>query len=100
MNSGMTDPREAITFPYRVPQMTVLLDFSPREAATMTFSIMALEIPMALMGYTALSVLRHTSRLTPAAIAASMTFSVPMMLVLTASIGWNSQDGTCLSAAA
>ncbi len=39
-------------------------------------------------------------RRTLAATAASMTFSVPRMLVRTASIGWNSHDGTCFSAAA
>ncbi len=71
-----------------------------RDDATITFSIIAFEIPMALIGYTALSVLRHTTRFTPAATAASSTFSVPSTLVRTASIGWNSHDGTCFSAAA
>jgi hypothetical protein len=55
---------------------------------------------MALIGYTALSVLRQTTRFTPHSIAASSTFSVPSTLVRTACIGWNSHDGTCLSAAA
>ena len=53
-----------------------------RDLATMTFSIIALEMPMALIGYTALSVLRQTTRCTPLAIAASSTFSVPRTLVL------------------
>lgn len=48
----------------------------------MTFSIIALDMPIALIGYTALSVLRHTIRLTRLAIAASRTFSVPKIFVL------------------
>src|SRR5216683_2630749 len=96
----MTDPRDPITLPYRVPHMTVPPESMWRDDATMTFSIMAFEMPMALIGYTALSVLRQTRRFTPAATAAWITFSVPRMLVRTASIGWNSQDGTCFSAAA
>ncbi|MNJ78405.1 hypothetical protein D3C77_761520 [compost metagenome] len=80
--------------------MTVLVWSRLRDLATMTFSIMALEIPIALIGYTALSVLRQTTRCTWFWIAASRTFSVPMTLVFTASIGWNSQEGTCFNAAA
>ena len=49
MNSGMTEPRDPITFPYRVPQITVRPS-TFRDAATMTFSIMAFEMPMALIG--------------------------------------------------
>ena len=71
-----------------------------RDFATMTFSIIALEVPIALTGYAALSVDRHTTFLTPASMAAVSTFSVPMTFVFTASMGKNSQDGTCLSAAA
>lgn len=85
--SGMTEPREAITLPKRVPQITVAVPSRLRLAATITFSIIALEMPMALIGYTALSVLRQTARLTPAATAASSTFSVPSTLVRTACIG-------------
>jgi hypothetical protein len=63
MNNGITEPRDAITLPYRVTLMTVcpLL----RDLAMATFSIMALLIPMALMGYTALSVLKQMTLLTP-----------------------------------
>ena len=43
---------------------------------------------------------RQTTRLTPASIAASSVLSVPITLVLTASIGKNSQLGTCFKAAA
>ena len=80
--------------------MVVFAGSTLRDLATNTFSIIALEMPMALIGYTALSVLRQIMRLTPHWIAASVAFSVPMTLVLTASIGWNSHEGTCLSAAA
>ena len=83
-----------------MPQITVPVPSRLRLVATITFSIIALLMPMALMGYTALSVLRHTTRWTPAPIAASSTFSVPSTLVRTACMGWNSHEGTCLSAAA
>ena len=63
-------------------------------------SIMALDLPMALMGYAALSVDRHTTRSTPSSMAACSTLSVPMTLVRTASMGKNSQEGTCFKAAA
>ena len=68
---GITEPREHITFPYLVQQITV----PPRFAATLAFakitcSIIALEIPIALIGYAALSVDKHTTLFTPASIAA------------------------------
>ena len=71
-----------------------------RAKAWAVFSISALDMPMALIGYTALSVLRHTTLRTPAAEAASITLWLPWMLVFTACCGKNSHDGTCLSAAA
>ena len=71
-----------------------------RDFATATFSSMALVMPIALIGYAALSVDRQITHLTPASIAAVSTLSVPITLVCTASIGKNSQDGTCFSAAA
>ena len=43
---------------------------------------------------------RHTTFCTPSSMAAWSTLSVPTTLVFTASIGKNSQEGTCLSAAA
>ena len=46
---------------------------------------MALVMPMTLTGFTALSVLRVTSRSTPSSSAAVMTFCVPMTFVITAS---------------
>jgi hypothetical protein len=55
--------------------------------ATINFSIIAFEIPIALTGYTALSVLSTTTRFTLQAIAAFITFSAPSTLVRTASIG-------------
>ena len=98
---GMTDPLEHITLPYLVQQMTV----SPLSAATRAFaattcSIIAFEMPIALIGYAALSVERQTIFLTPSSMAACRRLSVPSTLVRTASIGKNSQLGTCLSAAA
>ena len=73
---------------------------SERPRASTTFSISALDMPIALIGYAALSVERHTTLLTPASIAACRTLSVPSTFVLTACMGKNSQEGTCLSAAA
>ncbi len=101
IKSGMTEPLEHMTFPYLVQQMTV----PPRSAAVLAFarttcSIIALLVPMALTGYAALSVERQTTRLTPASTAAWSTLSVPSTLVCTASIGKNSQLGTCFRAAA
>ena len=71
-----------------------------RERATAIFSSIALVIPIALIGYAALSVDRQMTLFTPSSMAAVSTLSVPMTLVRTASIGKNSQEGTCLSAAA
>ena len=67
--------------------MTVCESVRLRERATITFSMIAFDMPMALMGYTALSVERQMTFLTPALMAASSTFSVPMTFVLTASMG-------------
>ena len=50
MNSGITEPREHRTLPYRVPQIRVLSGETVRDLATNTFSIIALEVPMALTG--------------------------------------------------
>ena len=80
--------------------MVVASALTVRAFAPITFSIIALLIPMALMGYAALSVERQTTFFTPASMAAVNTLSVPSTLVRTASMGKNSQLGTCLSAAA
>src|ERR1035437_7361111 len=100
MNSGITDPLDAITFPYRVRQNTVDVSLYMRALATMHFSIRAFDMPIAFTGYTALSVLRTITLLTLEATAAFIAFSAPSVLVCIASIGKNSQDGTCFSAAA
>ena len=100
MNNGITEPRDAITFPYLVPHINVLSGDTVLDLATNTFSIIAFEIPIAFIGYAALSVDRHITFLTPYSIAAVSTLSVPNTLVLTASRGKNSQDGTCFNAAA
>ena len=70
-NNGMTEPREAITLPYRVPQIRVRSGDTVRALATNTFSIMAFEMPIALMGYAALSIERQTTFLTPASMASA-----------------------------
>ena len=46
----ITDPREAITFPYLVPQKTVLAGSANLAFATIIFSIKAFDIPIALTG--------------------------------------------------
>ena len=71
-----------------------------RALATMHFSISAFDMPIAFTGYTALSVLRTITLLTLKASAAFITFSAPSVFVCTASMGKNSHDGTCFSAAA
>lgn len=48
IHSGITDPREHITFPYRVQQIFVLPE--KRLFATATFSSIAFVIPIAFMG--------------------------------------------------
>ena len=70
------------------------------DLETIIFSIRAFEIPIAFIGYTALSVLKQITFFTLFFIADSKTFSVPKIFVFTASIGKNSHDGTCFSAAA
>lgn len=97
---GITEPREYMTLPYRTQETTVRLRGLLRAYAWATFSINALLIPIALIGCTALSVLSTTTEPTPLRSAASMTLPLPRMLVRTASSGKNSQEGTCLSAAA
>ena len=71
-----------------------------RDLANITFSIRAFVIPIALIGYAALSVLKITTFLTSKASADKSTFSVPITFVLIASNGKNSQEGTCFKAAA
>ena len=57
------------------------------DFAAKIFSANALDIPIAFIGYAALSVLRRITRFTPLAVAALQTFSVPSTFVRTASIG-------------
>jgi len=49
-NNGITDPREAITFPYLVRQKVVFSGSTFLDSATTTFSISAFDIPIAFMG--------------------------------------------------
>ena len=50
MKRGMTEPREHMTLPYLVQQMAVFSGETVLDLATITFSIMALEVPMAFTG--------------------------------------------------
>ena len=86
-NSGMTDPREAMTFPYRVRHSTGSPGSICRERAITFFSMMALVMPIALMGYAALSVERKMAFCTWFATHAEITLSEPTTFVLTASMG-------------
>ena len=61
--------------------------------STSSAYIMALEMPMALMGYTALPVDRQMAFLTPCRTAAVSTLSVPIIVDRTASMGKNPQEG-------
>ena len=56
--------------------------------------------PINAMGITKAIEERHITHFTPASMAASSVLSVPITFVFTASIGKNSQLGTCFSAAA
>ena len=69
-------------------------------AAVISRSPISLDVPITLVGFTALSVEVKITRATPLAMAASITFWVPSILVRTAWVGLSSQSGTCLSAAA
>ena len=50
MNRGITLPLEHITFPYLVQQIVVFLGDTVLDFATITFSIIALLVPIALTG--------------------------------------------------
>ena len=100
IHSGITEPLEHITLPYLVQHILVFFSSTVLDFATITFSIIAFDVPIAFTGYAALSVERQTTFLTPSFIAQARTFSVPKTFVLTASIGKNSQEGTCFKAAA
>ena len=50
MNSGITDPRDAITLPYLVPQRIVPFGRARRDRATISFSMIAFDNPIALIG--------------------------------------------------
>jgi hypothetical protein len=97
---GITEPLDAITFPYLVTQIMVLVFDNDLALAIATFSISALDIPIALIGYAALSVLKQITFETLLLTADRITFYVPITLVYVASKGKNSQEGTCFNAAA
>ncbi len=68
--------------------------------ATNNLSLASFVAPYKLIGFAALSVDNATTFLTPASIAASITFSAPIIFVLIASKGLYSAATTCLDAAA
>ncbi len=84
-NKGITEPRDAKTFPYRTAMYLVC--FESRFARTNNRSCTAFVIPITLTGLHALSVETPTtvSTLSPASRIARIMFSAPMMLVCTAS---------------
>ena len=95
LKSGMTLPRLPMTLPKRTAQAT-------RENLGLrtSSSVTRLQQPMTLEGLTALSEEMHTTFCASHSSAAVRTFCVPMMLFRTASSGFDSISGTCLSAAA
>ena len=98
--TAVTNSMRLLKLDERVQQMVVASALTVRAFAPITFSIIALLVPIALTGYAALSVERQITFFTPESIAAVSTLSVPKTFVFTASRGKNSQFGTCLSAAA
>ena len=94
LKSGITLPRLPMTLPKRTAQAT-------REYTWLctSNSVTRLQHPMTLEGFTALSDEMQTTRWAVLA-RPRRTFCVPMMLLSTASSGFNSISGTCLSAAA
>ena len=72
----------------------------PPVLVWINFSATRLQAPITLLGFTALSVETQINRSTLNLSAASITFRVPIMLFNTASSGFISIRGTCLSAPA
>ena len=93
----MTEPRVYNTLPYLTQ---LILVFSGQSTLSANFSIKALVIPIALIGYTLLSVLNSVRFLTLLEIAASITFLLPIILVFMCSQVAFSPEGTCFKAAA
>ena len=98
--SGTTEPREPATLPKRV-QVKSVRAFLPRRKfiAVKSRSPISFEVPMTLVGFTALSEEVNSTFSSPWASATRPTTSQPSTLTLTAENGLRSQDGTCLSAA-
>src|SRR6516164_364254 len=98
LKTVVTLPRLLRTLPYR----HILKRQRPAARlldATNIFSAHNFVAPYKLSGLTALSVDKAITFLTPAAIAALQTFSLPITLVITASNGLYSHEGTILRAA-
>ena len=74
---GMTEPREPSTLPKRVEANSVLPDRRLLLAAVMSRSPISLEVPITLVGLTALSELVNTTVRTLFSTAAHTTFWTP-----------------------
>ena len=98
--NGITEPLEPITFPYLTTENFKSLFPFMLFAAIKSLSDTSLVAPYKLIGAHALSVLSAITFFTPDSKQASITFCPPIILVLTASNGLYSHDGTCYNAAA
>ena len=96
----ITDPLEPRTLPNRHAARIVRPLRLCMLAAVTRRSAISLEVPMTLVGLTALSDEVSRNRSTPAANAAWMRCCVPMMFVWIAARGARSHRPTCFSAAA
>ena len=83
----MTDPRDPRTFPNRVEEKTGHEFLRRALAAVINRSPISLEVPITLVGFTALSEDVKITRSTALWSAASITFCVPRTFVRIASRG-------------
>ncbi len=81
LNSGITEPRESRTLPNRVDANMGPSERRMALLADMSRSAMSLEVPITLVGLTALSDEVNNTRLTLFMLAASITFWLPMIFV-------------------
>jgi hypothetical protein len=93
---GITEPLDPSTFPNRVEAKTGPFPRNELLAAVINRSPMSFDVPMTLVGLTALSELVKITRSTLHSQAASITLRTPRILVWTASNGDRSHRITCL----
>ena len=96
---GTTEPREPITLPNLVLLKILRPSFFTALAAVISFSPISFEVPITLVGFTALSLLVKSTYFTPQEVAALIMFSTPTILVWTTSNGLYSERITCFKAA-